>query len=205
MLENDEKFLFFFEPVILEENKFLFGFSLKSGVVIFSLIMAIQSFNFFCDIFSLFSFLYFLFSILSFIFHFLAAFYSFRSVKNNSYQDAKVSYLIASFIFIITTMYYLYKSLSKILLFMTPFKTGFLDLYSLIPILGYVVFLLFYLYFIYILYLYMIQLKNPEEFENKKFESKIKSKLEDLKDSVVGIFEKIEDKFRNLNLNDLTS
>ena len=38
--ETDDKFLFFFDPVILED-KFLFGLSLKTGVQIFSIIKCI--------------------------------------------------------------------------------------------------------------------------------------------------------------------
>ena len=40
---NDEKFLFFFEPQIMDEKKFLFGLSLKTGVQIFSVISLIQA------------------------------------------------------------------------------------------------------------------------------------------------------------------
>ena len=94
MSENKlvEKFLYFFDPVILDESKFLFGFSLKTGVIIFTIIMAIQACNSFFDIFNPYSFWNFLFSLFSFIFHSLIVFYSHLSLKKESYEDALRSY-----------------------------------------------------------------------------------------------------------------
>ena len=48
---NDEKFLFFFDPQIMDEKKFLFGLSLKTGVQIFSVVALIQAISSFFDIF----------------------------------------------------------------------------------------------------------------------------------------------------------
>ena len=49
---NEEKFLFFFEPRLMDEKKFLFIFSLKNGVQVFSVISLIQAINSFFDIFN---------------------------------------------------------------------------------------------------------------------------------------------------------
>ena len=83
---SDEKFLFLFDPIIIDQQKFLFGFSLKTGVQIFSLFTIIQAFNSFLDIFSPYSFWLFLISIFAFIFQFLIAFYAFISTLKNNYS-----------------------------------------------------------------------------------------------------------------------
>ena len=205
MSENkfDEKFLFFFDPVILDESKFLFGFSLKTGVIIFTIIMAIQACNSFFDIFNPNSFWNFLFSLFSFIFHSLIVFYSYLSLKKESYEDALRSYLIVSIVFLFSAFYYLLNSIHKILGFITPWNSDFLNLSILIFIFGYGLFLFFYLYFIYILYLYMIQLKDPEKFEKKKLEEKINSGIEEIKDSALSFLERSKDKLKNIDLFDL--
>ena len=169
---SDEKFLFFFEPINIEEEQFLLGFSLKTGVQIFSIITIIQAFNSFLDIFIPYSFWLFLISIFAFIFQFLIAFYAFYSTIKNNYLYAKVGYIIISGLFLIETIYYLSKSVLKIIEFVTPWANDFLRLDFLIYIFGYGVFLFIYLYFIYILYRYMLELKknnvhlNDEELNN---------------------------------------
>jgi hypothetical protein len=161
----DDKFLFFFEPVILEE-KFFFGLSLKTGVQIFSIITLIQAINAFLDIFRPYSFWLFIISIIAFIIHFAVAFYAFLSTLKNNYSYSKVSYLIISVLFLIEAAYYISRSVLKIIDFITPWDADFLQLNFLIYIFGYGIFLLFYLYFIYILYRYMLQLKNGEKSKN---------------------------------------
>ena len=161
----DDKFLFFFEPVILEE-KFFFGLSLKTGVQIFSIITLIQAINAFLDIFRPYSFWLFLISIIAFVIHFAVAFYAFLSTLKNNYSYSKVSYLIISVLFLIEAAYYISRSVLKIIDFITPWDADFLQLNFLIYIFGYGIFLLFYLYFIYILYRYMLQLKNGEKSKN---------------------------------------
>ena len=161
----DDKFLFFFEPVILED-KFFFGLSLKTGVQIFSIITLIQAINAFLDIFRPYSFWLFIISIIAFVIHFAVAFYAFLSTLKNNYLYSKVSYLIISVLFLIEAAYYISRSVLKIIDFITPWDADFLQLNFLIYIFGYGIFLLFYLYFIYILYRYMLQLKNGEKSKN---------------------------------------
>ena len=163
----DDKFLFFFEPVILED-KFFFGLSLKTGVQIFSIITLIQAINAFLDIFRPYSFWLFIISIIAFVIHFAVAFYAFLSTLKNNYSYSKVSYLIISVLFLIEAAYYISRSVLKIIDFITPWDADFLQLNFLIYIFGYGIFLLFYLYFIYILYRYMLQIKNGEQSKNEE-------------------------------------
>ena len=163
----DDKFLFFFEPVILED-KFFFGLSLKTGVQIFSIITLIQAINAFLDIFRPYSFWLFIISIIAFVIHFAVAFYAFLSTLKNNYLYSKVSYLIISALFLIEAAYYISRSVLKIIDFITPWDADFLQLNFLIYIFGYGIFLLFYLYFIYILYRYMLQIKNGEQSKNEE-------------------------------------
>jgi hypothetical protein len=89
----DEKFLFFFDPQIVDE-KFLFDLPLKTGVYIFSAVVLIQALSAFFEIFSPDSFWIFLVSIFAFLFYFLIAFYSFVGATNNNYSYIKFSYLV---------------------------------------------------------------------------------------------------------------
>ena len=125
---TDEKFLFFFDPVKMDEQKFLFGFSLKTGVQIFSVITIIQAINSFLDIFSPYSFWLFLISIIAFILQFLISFYAFLSTLKNKYLYAKTSYLIISFLFLIQAIYYISRSILKVIDFITPWDNDFLRL-----------------------------------------------------------------------------
>ena len=159
---TDTKFLFFFEPANIKEEKFLFGYSLKTGVYIFSIITIIQAINSFLDIFSPYSFWLFIISIFAFIFQFLIALYAFISSLKNKYLYAKASYLLISIIFLIQVVYYISRSILKFIDFITPWDNDFLRLDFLIFIFGYGIFMFFYLYFIYILYRYMRELKSSE-------------------------------------------
>ena len=156
---SDEKFLFFFKPVKVDEEKFLFGFSLKTGVQIFSIITIIQAINSFLDIFSPYSFWLFLISMIAFIFQFVIGLYAFISTIKEKFSYAKSAYLFISVLFLIQAVYYVSKSILKVIEFITPWDTDFLRLDFLIYIFGYGIFLFIYLYFIYILYLYMLKLK----------------------------------------------
>ena len=170
---TDEKFLYFFEPVKMDEQKFLFGFSLKTGVQVFSVITIIQAINSFLDIFSPYSFWLFLISIIAFILQFSICLYAFLSTIKNKYSYAKTAYLIISALFIIQAIYYISRSILKVIDFITPWDNDFLRLDFLIYIFGYGIFLFFYLYFIYILYIYMIYLKSssfPQNIESQNNE-----------------------------------
>ena len=158
---KDEKFLFFFDPKIMDEKKFLFGLSLKTGVQIFSAILLIRSITLFFDIFSPTSFLMIFKNIIGFLIYITAAVYSFLSTIKNNYSFAKLSYLIVSCLFLLFSIIYVCKSIIKIFGFITPWDGDFLHLNFLEYILGYGALLLIILYLIYILYHYMLELKNP--------------------------------------------
>ena len=163
---TEKKFLFLFNSIIFNEEKFLFGFSLKTGVQAFSIITFINAINSFLDIFVPYSLWLLIISLLAFIIHFIISFYSFASTITGKCSYAKVSYIIISIIFIIETVYYISKSILKIIEFITPWDRGFLKLDFLIYVFGYGMFLFIYLYFIYVLYLYTLQLQK-EEFYKK--------------------------------------
>ena len=158
---NDEKFLFFFDPKIMDEKKFLFGFSLKTGVQIFSVVALIQAISSFFDIFNPGSFLMFFVNIVAFVIYLVIAFYAFLSTIKDNYLFAKVSYLTASVLFLLIAIKYVCKSIIKIIEFITPWDGDFLRLDFLVYIFGYGLFLFIILYLIYILYHYMLELKNP--------------------------------------------
>lgn len=158
---NDEKFLFFFDPKIMDEKKFLFGLSLKTGVQIFSVILLIQAITSFFDIFKPSSFIMFFVNIFAFIIYFAAAAYAFLSTIKDNYSYARVSYLIVSVLFLLVAVVYVCKSVIKIIEFITPWDGDFLHLDFLEYIFGYGVLLFIILYLIYVLYHYMLELKNP--------------------------------------------
>mgnify|MGYP007070239058 FL=1 len=90
---NDNNFLFFFPPEIVG-NEFLFGISSKTGVIIFSLIILIQSICSFFGIFAPSSFWLILVAILVFCFYLIVALYAFLSTLKKNYNYAKTSYLM---------------------------------------------------------------------------------------------------------------
>ena len=156
---NDEKFLFFFEPVNVDE-KFLFGLSLKSGVYIFSAITCIQALSTLFDIFRTETFWLFIVSIIAFIIYFFISLYACLGAIKEKYTYIKVSYIIIAVLFLIEALKYLAKSIYKVIEFITPWDGDFLKLDFLIYILGYGAYLFIYLYFIYILYRFMVQIKS---------------------------------------------
>ena len=166
---NDEKFLFFFEPVNVDE-KFLFGLSLKSGVYIFSAITCIQALSTLFDIFRTETFWLFIVSIIAFIIYFFISLYACLGAIKEKYIYIKVSYIIIAVLFLIEALKYLAKSIYKVIEFITPWDGDFLKLDFLIYILGYGAYLFIYLYFIYILYRYMIQIKGNSSNDNQNVE-----------------------------------
>lgn len=159
---SDDKFLFFFNPVNVEE-KFMFGLTLKNGVLIFAVITLIQAISSFFDIFSPDSFWLFLVAIVAFIIYLVISVYAFLGALKENYSYTRVSYLIISALFLIEALRYVCKSVIKIIEFITPWDGDFLRLDFLVYVFGYGMYLFIYLYFIYILYRYMIQLKNPSQ------------------------------------------
>ena len=158
---NDEKFLFFFDPQIMDEKQFLFGLSLKTGVQIFAVILFIQAISAFFDIFRPDSFLMFFVNIIAFSIYFVAAFYTFYSTIKNNYTFAKVAYILVSILFIFNAVIYICKSFIKTIEFITPWDGDFLRLNFLQYIFGYGILLFIILYLIYVLYHYMLELKGP--------------------------------------------
>ena len=156
---NDEKFLFFFEPKLMDEKKFLFGLSLKTGVQIFAAILLIQAISTFFDIFNPGSFLMFFVNIIGFAIFLAAAVYAFLSTMNNNSTYARVAYIITSVLFIFSAVLYVCKSVIKIIEFITPWDGDFLQLDFLQYVLGYGVLLFIILYLIYVLYHYMLEIK----------------------------------------------
>ena len=163
---NDEKFLFFFDPKMMDEKKFLSFFSLRTGVQIFAVISLIQAISTFFDIFSPGSFVMFFANIVIFFIYLVIGLYAFLSTIKNDYSFAKVSYLIAAALFLLNAIKYVCKSVIKIIGFITPWDGDFLRLDFLVYIFGYGIFLFIILYFIYVLYHYMVELKSPSIIQN---------------------------------------
>ena len=145
----------------MDEKKFLFGLSLKTGVQIFAVVALIQAISSFFDIFSPGSFLMFFVNIVIFVIYLAIAFYAFLATLKNDYTFAKVSYLIASALFLLNAIKYVCKSVIKIIEFITPWDGDFLKLDFLVYVFGYGIFLFVMLYLIYILYHFMLELKSP--------------------------------------------
>ena len=155
----DEKFLFFFDPSMVDE-KFLLGLPLKTGVFIFSAVVLIQSLSAFFEIFSPDSFWIFIVSIFAFLIYLTIAYYAFFGATQNNYSYLKTSYLVIGFLFLIEALKYVCKSIYKTIEFITPWDGDFLRLDFLIYVFGYGAYLFIYLYLIYVLYRFMIQVKN---------------------------------------------
>ena len=161
----DNKFLFFFDPVQIDE-KFLFGLSFKTGVIIFAIISLIQAIGSFFDIFSPGSLWLFIVAILAFLIYLAISLYAFLATIKENYTYARVSYLISAVLFLLQALKYLCKSVIKTIEFITPWDGDFLRLDFLIYIFGNGLYLFLYLYLIYILYRYMIQLNNQGQVGN---------------------------------------
>ena len=156
---KDDKFLFFFDPIVIDE-KFLFGYPLKYGLYLFSIITGIQALSALFDIFRTETFWLFIVSIVACLTYFIISLYAFLSAYKDKYSYAKLSYLIISVLFIIEAIKYIGKSLYKTVEFITPWDGDFLKMDFIIYIFGYGAYLFIYLYLIYILYRFMIETKN---------------------------------------------
>ena len=114
-----EKFLFFFDPQLVDE-KFLSGLPLKTFVFIFSAVVLIQALSTFFEIFSPDSFWIFLVSIVAFLVYLIVAFFAFFGATQNRYTFIKTNYLILEFLFLIEALKYICKSIYKTIEFITP-------------------------------------------------------------------------------------
>ena len=168
---EDSKFLFFFPPEKVND-KFLFGLSFKTGVLIFAVLTLIQAISSFLDIFNPRNFWLFIVAIFAFCFYCVIAIYAFLSTWRENYSYARISYLLIAVLFLIMALRYICKSIVKIIDFITPWDGDFLRLDFLVYIFGYGLYLFIYLYFIYILYRYMVQIKENDRRENMNIEIK---------------------------------
>ena len=170
---NEEKFIFFFEPKLMDEKRFLFGLSLKNGVQLFSVISLIQAINSFFDIFNPGYFLMFFINIVIFAIYSVNTFYTILSTIKDNYEYARMSYLISAILFLVYAIKYILKSFIKTIKFLTPWEKDFLRLDFLAYIFGYGMLLFIILYFVYVLYHYMLQLKHPTTIQNNENEENI--------------------------------
>ena len=170
---NEEKFLFFFEPRLMDEKKFLFGYSLKNGVQVFSVISLIQAINSFFDIFNPGYFIMFFVNIVIFAIYSVNTFYTILSTIKDNYEYARMSYLISAILFLLYALKYVLKSFIKTIKFITPWEQDFLRLDFLAYIFGYGILLFIILYFVYVLYHYMLELKNQTIVKNNENEESI--------------------------------
>ena len=170
---NEEKFLFFFEPRLMDEKKFLFGYSLKNGVQVFSVISLIQAINSFFDIFKPGYFIMFFVNIVIFAIYSVNTFYTILSTIKDNYEYARMSYLISAILFLLYALKYVLKSVIKTIKFITPWEQDFLRLDFLAYIFGYGILLFIILYFVYVLYHYMLELKNQTIVKNNENEESI--------------------------------
>ena len=166
---SNEKFLFFFKPDIVGEEKVFSLFSLETGMIIFLVNVILQALSNFLGIFWPDSFLQFLGYAFFFILYGTTAFYLCLGYINKKYSYTKVAYIVISGVFLLMATIYILKSLYKIFKFIIPFSGDFLSFDIVEYVFGRGLFLFGYLYLIYILYLFMIKLDNPKS--NKKDEN----------------------------------
>ena len=159
---NDEKFLFFFKPEIIGQEKFLSLCPIEKGIIIFSIIIIIQALSNFLNIFKPDTFMKFILDTILFILYAVSAFYVCFGFLKKKYLYVKVGYVIISALFCCSAVVYVFKSLYKICKFIIPFSGDFLSFDFFEYVFGKGIFLFGYLYLIYILYLYMINLKNND-------------------------------------------
>ena len=159
---DDEKFLFFFKPYIIGEEKFLSLCPIETGMIIFSVIIIIQALSNFLNIFKPDTFMKFILYTILFILYAVSAFYVCFGYLKQNYLYIKVGYVIISALFCCTAIVYVCKSLYKIVKFIIPFSGDFLSFDFFEYVFGKGIFLFGYLYLIYILYNYMIKLKKDD-------------------------------------------
>ena len=175
---DDEKFLFFFKPYIIGEEKFLSLCSIQKGMIIFLVIIIIQALSNFLNIFKPDTFMKFLLYTILFILYAVSAFYVCFGYLKKNYLYVKVGYVIISAVFCCSAVVYACKSLYKICKFIIPFSGDFLSFDFFEYVFGKGIFLFGYLYLIYILYLYMIDLKkNNGKMEINHLENNYESQI----------------------------
>ena len=156
---DDEKFLFFFKPYIIGEEKFLALCPIETGMIIFLVIIIIQALSNFLNIFKPDTFFKFILYAILFVLYAVSAFYVCFGYYKKNYLYLKVGYIIISAVFCLYAIVYVFKSFYKIVKFFIPFSGDFLSFDFVEYVFGNGIFLFGYLYLIYILYNYMMGLK----------------------------------------------
>ena len=154
----DDKFLCIFTPAKIDSECY-FGIPLKTGVQVLSLIVLIHAISAFMDVLSPGTLWRLIVYIIVFIILLGTACYTFVSTMNEKYSYAKTAYIVLGLIFVYQAIVFICKSLLRIVEFITPWDGDFLNMNSLVYILGYGVYLFITLYFIWVLYCYMLSLK----------------------------------------------
>ena len=148
---DDEKFLFFFKPYIIGEEKFLSLCPIERGMIIFLVIIIIQALSNFLNIFKPDTFFKFILYAILFILYAVSAFYVCFGYIKKKYIYLKVGYIIISAVFCLYAIVYVLKSFYKILKFFIPFSGDFLSLNFVEYVFGNGIFLFGYLYLIYLI------------------------------------------------------
>ena len=155
---NDEKFLFFFTPDKIDKEC-VGGLSLKTGVIILSVIVFYEALYSLANIFEASTNSKFIINLILFIFYICIGSLALYSIYSNNLSLAKIAYIMVSVIFIFEAFIYLIKSAVKLFEFVNPFDGDFLKLKKIIDVIGYLAYLFIFLYFIYVLFCFLFELK----------------------------------------------
>ena len=155
---SDEKFLFFFKPEKIDKEC-VGGLSLKTGVIILSVIVFYEALYSLVNIFEASTTSKYIINLLLLILYLCIGSLALLSIYNNNLSFAKYAYILASVIFIFEAFIYLIKSAVKLFEFINPFDGDFFKLKKIIDVIGYLAYLFIFLYFIYVLFCFMFELK----------------------------------------------
>lgn len=156
---DQKNFLFCVKPKTLDKQT-IGGFTLKTGVRVFSVFIFLEALNTLVDLFSADTFWKFICYLLVFIFFLMVGFYVLYSTIKDKLSFARIGYFGISVIFIVQVIHYVAQSILKIIDFITPWDGDFLKLRFLVYIFGEGLFLFIYLYFIWVLFCFMKTLED---------------------------------------------
>ena len=155
---DDDKFLFFFKPSSLSD-KCVLDISLENGVRIAGAIVGVEALGILLNSFDHSGWLSTFIDIIISILLGATAFYTIYSTMNKNYKFAYLGYLVFSVIMIYYLLEYACKALLRVLRFINPFSSNFLNMKVFIYIFGRGAVLFCMLYFVYIIFCYMKTLK----------------------------------------------
>ena len=155
---NQDKFLFFFTPAKLD-TECIGGITLRNGVRILSVIVLYEALSSLAITLDTNNTLKFVLSLLLFILYLGIGCLALYSTFNDNMSLARFSYIVLCVLFIIKTLYYLFKCAIRIFEFINPWDGDFLQLKAIMYILGKLAYLFIFLYFIYVLYCYILASK----------------------------------------------